>query len=44
MSYGLGLAHEFPKSKVQGLGAMLPKEYGGEGDDLEAQGRSLELE
>lgn len=44
MSNGGGLALEFGESKVTGLGAMLPKEYGGEGKDLKSIGTEPALE
>ena len=43
MSNGGGLAQEFPESKVAGLGDMLPKEYGGKGEDLKAIGKGPPL-
>jgi phosphatidylinositol transfer protein SFH5 len=44
MSNGGALAHEFGASKVVGLGAMLPKEYGGKGEDLKSVGKEPALE
>ena len=44
MSNGGALAQEFAESKVQGLGEMLPKEYGGKGDDLKSAGKGPTLE
>ncbi|KAH7018547.1 CRAL-TRIO domain-containing protein [Microdochium trichocladiopsis] len=43
MSNGGALALEFPDSKVAGLGDMLPKEYGGKGEDLAVQGKETKL-
>ncbi|EXJ72095.1 uncharacterized protein A1O5_04599 [Cladophialophora psammophila CBS 110553] len=45
MSNGANLAREMAtSSKVTGLGEMLPKEYGGKGEDLSAAGRQPTLE
>ena len=38
MSNGGVLAQEFGDSRVKGLGEMLPKEYGGKGEDLSVKG------
>ncbi len=39
MSNGANLASEFGNSKVKGLGALLPEEYGGKGGSLKSQGK-----
>jgi phosphatidylinositol transfer protein SFH5 len=40
MSNGASLAREMAtSSKVKGLGEMLPKEYGGKGEDLNVAGK-----
>lgn len=44
MSNGGALALEFGDSKVKGLGQMLPKEYGGKGEDLKSIGKAPILE
>ncbi|ORY68590.1 CRAL-TRIO domain-containing protein [Pseudomassariella vexata] len=46
MSNGGALANEFTsaKTKVERLGAKLPKEYGGQGEDLQVQGKAIALE
>ncbi len=44
MSNGGALALEFGESNVKGLGEMLPKEYGGRGEDLKSVGRGPALE
>jgi len=44
MSNGSGLALEFKDSRVAGLGSMLPKEYGGQGEDLNAVGKEPMLQ
>ena len=44
MANGAGLSKEFGASEVKGLGRMLPKEYGGDGEGLEANGKGPELE
>jgi phosphatidylinositol transfer protein SFH5 len=44
MSNGGALANEFVGSSVAGLGGMLPKEYGGKGEDLKTIGTSPKLE
>ena len=38
MSNGANLVHEFAESKIPTLGEKLPKEYGGKGSELKAQG------
>jgi len=43
MSNGGGLALEFGDSGVKGLGELLPKVYGGKGEDLAAQGEETKL-
>jgi phosphatidylinositol transfer protein SFH5 len=43
MSNGGGLAREFGTSKVEKLGDKLPKAYGGTGEDLDKQGKIIEL-
>lgn len=42
MSNGGALAQEFGDSKLKGLGEMLPKEYGGKGEELSVKGTSPE--
>ena len=44
MSNGGALAAEFGDSKVKGLGAMLPAEYGGKGKDLSEIGKEPQLD
>lgn len=44
MSNGGVLANEFGDSKLQGLGAMIPKEYGGKGEDLTIVGQGPKLD
>ncbi|RMD40651.1 hypothetical protein DV735_g4468, partial [Chaetothyriales sp. CBS 134920] len=43
MSNGGALAAEFGDSKVKGLGEKIPSEYGGKGETLEAQGKTVTL-
>ena len=44
MSNGNNLALEFGDSKVKGLGELLPKEYGGKGEDLKATAKEPTLQ
>ncbi|KAK8017092.1 phosphatidylinositol transfer protein SFH5 [Apiospora rasikravindrae] len=44
MGNGANMSAEFADSKVPGLGKMLPKEYGGQGEALAVQGRQTLLE
>ncbi|KEF61735.1 uncharacterized protein A1O9_03305 [Exophiala aquamarina CBS 119918] len=44
MSNAAGLAAELSNSKLKGLGAFLPKEYGGTGSDLNSAGKQPALE
>jgi hypothetical protein len=44
MSNGAALANEFGESKVKTLGEMLPKDYGGKGEDLSKTGTGPQLE
>ena len=44
MSDGSGLAGEFGGSKVEGLGGLLPVEYGGKGGELRDVGVGPRLE
>lgn len=44
MSNGQGLVHEFADAKVDGLGQMLPREYGGQGEPLSTVGKQTRLE
>ena len=44
MSNSTGMVNEFGDSKVKGLGEMLPKDYGGKGEDLGSTGKEPHLE
>lgn len=44
MSNGQALVHEFADAKFQGLGLMLPREYGGQGETLSAIGKQTKLD
>ncbi|KAK7961608.1 uncharacterized protein PG986_002433 [Apiospora aurea] len=44
MGNGANMSAEFADSKVPGLGQMLPKEYGGQGEPLAAQGKQTLLD
>ncbi|KAK8850818.1 phosphatidylinositol transfer protein SFH5 [Apiospora arundinis] len=44
MGNGANMSAEFADSKVPALGELLPKEYGGKGDDLKIQGKQTLLE
>ena len=44
MSNGGNLYAEFGDSKVKGLGELLPKEYGGKGEDLKATAKEPALQ
>ncbi|RMZ78637.1 hypothetical protein DV738_g3804, partial [Chaetothyriales sp. CBS 135597] len=43
MSNGAALAAEFGDSKLKGLGEKIPSEYGGKGETLDAQGKTVTL-
>lgn len=44
MSNGKAMVHEFGDSKVEGLGKMLPADYGGDGPELTKEGKQVHLE
>ncbi|KAK8075832.1 hypothetical protein PG997_010495 [Apiospora hydei] len=44
MGNGANMSAEFADSKVPGLGQMLPKEYGGQGEPLAVQGKQTLLD